>query len=482
MYFVNTSMFKYLVFCQAALQSTLISGIIMRMKRKIYSRLQEWKASSQGRSAIMIDGARRVGKSWIAEEFARNEYDGYLLIDFAKASRDVKGFFNDYLNDLDTFFMYLLGAYHVQLKPRRSVIIFDEVQRFPRAREAIKYLVADGRYDYIETGSLISIRKNVKDIVIPSEEHHVEMFPMDFEEFLWATGNEGMMAIIERAYGTSSPIGDGMHRRIMDVFRQYLVVGGMPQAVLRFAESRDLKSVDTEKRDIIELYRADIFKFGGAARERILSVFNSIPGALSRHDRRFSPGTVRKGSGMRNFTSVFEWLKSAMTVNVAYNATEPNVGLDMSSDHSSLKCYLGDTGLLVSMAFRENELIYGDVQQRLLTGRLEVNAGMLYENLVAQMLRATGNQLYFYTNHDRNDKANRMEIDFLVAKSILQRRHNISAIEVKGTGEYETKSLDKFIRKYGRYLNMPYVLHEKDVRQTGDRLYLPLYMAGLLNR
>ena len=215
----------------------------------------------------------------------------------------------------------------------------------------------------------------------------------------------------------------------------------MPQVVSAFAESRNLQAADAEKRDILELYRADIFKFGGAAKHRILSVFNGIPGALSRHDRRFSPGAVKKGSGMRNFESVFEWLKSAMTVNVAYNVTEPNAGLEMSSDHSSLKCYMGDTGLLVSMAFSENELIAGDMQQRLLTGRLEVNAGMLYENLVAQMLRSAGNRLYFYANHDRDDKSNRMEIDFLVAKSVLQRRHNISAIEVKGTGDYETRSL-----------------------------------------
>ena len=451
------------------------------MKRKIYSKLIEWKSVSNGRSAVMIDGARRVGKSWIAEEFAKNEYEGYLLIDFAKASKDVKGFFMDYLEDMDTFFMYLLGAYHVELKPRKSVIIFDEVQRFPRAREAIKYLVADGRYDYIETGSLISIRKNVNNIVIPSEEHHLEMFPMDFEEFLWATGNSGMMPIIERAYRNSCPVGDGMHRRILDVFRQYLVVGGMPQVVSAFAESRNLQAADAEKRDILELYRADIFKFGGAAKHRILSVFNGIPGALSRHDRRFSPGAVKKGAGMRNFESVFEWLKSAMTVNVAYNVTEPNAGLEMSSDHSSLKCYMGDTGLLVSMAFSENELIAGDMQQRLLTGRLEVNAGMLYENLVAQMLRAAGNRLYFYANHDRDDKSNRMEIDFLVAKSVLQRRHNISAIEVKGTGDYETRSLDKFIKKYDRYLNIPYVLHDKDFKKVGSKVYFPLYMAGLLS-
>ena len=452
------------------------------MKRKIYTTMLEWKATSQGRSALMIDGARRVGKSWIALEFAKNEYENHLLIDFAKVPKDVKGFFENYLEDLDTFFMYLLGAYHAELKPRKSVIIFDEVQRFPRAREAIKYLVADGRYDYIETGSLISLRKNVKDIVIPSEEHHVEMFPMDFEEFLWATGNGGMMPVIERAYDDKKPIDEGMHRRIMDVLRQYLVVGGMPQVVERFVLSHDLRIVDAEKRDILNLYRSDIFKFGGASKHKILAIFNAIPSALSRHEWKFAPGEIKRGTGMRSYEAAFEWLKSAMTVNIAYNATEPNVGLELSADHSTLKCYLADTGLLVSMAFSENDLIASEVQQRLLTGRLAVNAGMIYENLVAQMLRAAGHSLYFHAASDRHDSGGRMEIDFLVAQATVQRRRNISPIEVKSAGEYETRSLDKFIAKYKALLNTAYVLHPKNVVLKPDRLLLPVYLAGLLGK
>jgi predicted AAA+ superfamily ATPase len=440
----------------------------------------EWKRTSGGRSALMLDGARRVGKSWIALEFARNEYASHLLIDFAKVSKDVKGFFENYLEDLDTFFMYLLGAYHVDLKPRKSVIIFDEVQRFPRAREAIKYLVADGRFDYIETGSLISIRKNVKDIVIPSEEHHLEMFPMDFDEFLWATGNAGMIPVMERAYREVRPIDAGMHRRIMDVFRQYLVVGGMPQAVERFALTHDLRAVDAEKRDILNLYRGDIFKFGGSSKHKILAVFNAIPSALSRHERKFSPGDIRHGTGMRNYEATFEWLKSAMTVNVAYNASEPSIGLELSADHSTLKCYLADTGLLVSMAFSESELIAGDVQQRLLTGSLAVNAGMLYENIVAQMLRAAGHGLYFHALDDRKNSQNRMEIDFLVAKSPVQRRHNILPIEVKSAGEYATRSLDKFMAKYRQTLGMAYILHPTNVKCELGKCYFPVYLAGFL--
>jgi predicted AAA+ superfamily ATPase len=451
------------------------------MKRKIYEKMKDWKDLSNGRSALMIDGARRVGKSWIAREFAENEYESYLIIDFSKVSKSVKRYFTDYLDNLDMFFMYLLGEYNVELKPRKSVIIFDEVQLFPRAREAIKHLVADGRYDYIETGSLISIHKNVRDILIPSEEHHLEMFPMDFEEFLWATDNGRMMPIITNAYNRSVKVGDGMHRRIMDVFRQYLVVGGMPQAVAEFASTHDLKRVDIEKRDIISLYRSDILKHGEAAKHKILAVFNSIPNAVSRHEWYFSPGAIRKGTGMRSYESTFEWLKSAMLVNVAYNAREPNVGLELSADHSSLKCFLGDTGLLVSMAFSENELSAGAVQQRLLTGRLEVNSGAIYENIVAQMLRVAGQQLYFYTSSGANMRADRMEVDFLVAKSSLQRRHNISPIEVKSVGQYQTRSLDKFNSRYGQFLNTSYVLHAKDVEKRPDRICLPLYMAGLLN-
>ena len=452
------------------------------MKRKIYQKLLEWKKVSNGRSAVLIDGARRVGKSWIAEEFAKNEYESYLLIDFSKAPKDVKGFFEDYLEKPDLFFMYLLGAYGVELPRRKSVIIFDEVQQVPRAREAIKHLVADGRYDYIETGSLISIQKNVKNIVIPSEEYHVEMFPMDFEEFLWATGNAGMMNVVEDAFAGLHPVGPALHRRIMDIFRQYLIVGGIPQVVQEFVKSHDLRKVDFEKRSIIDLYRGDILKHGGVSKHRILAVFNAIPGALSRHEWRFSPGAVKSGCGMREFDASFEWLKSSMMVNVTYNATDPNVGLELTSDHHLLKCYMGDTGLLVSMAFGESESTRGEVQQRLLTGRVEVNTGMIVENLVAQMLRAGGVQPYFHVEFDPRTGVCTMEVDFLVEKANLQRRHNISPIEVKSAGEYATKSLDKFVAKFSAYSGVPYVLHPKDVEKSSGRVCLPLYMAGLLMR
>ena len=450
------------------------------MKRKIYEKMLAWKTSANGKSALMLDGARRVGKSYIAQEFARNEYESHLLIDFAKVSRDVKGYFMDYLDDLDTFFLYLQGAYHVTLKPRKSVLIFDEVQRFPRAREAIKHLVADGRYDYIETGSLISIQRNVKDILIPSEEHHLEMFPMDFEEFLWANGDEAVCEIIRNAYKDTREVGDGMHRRIMDLFRKYMVVGGMPQAVAAFIDGQDLAGAERAKRDILTLYRSDIMKFGGVSKHTILSVFNALPGALSRHEWRFHPNELRKGSAFRSFEATFEWLKSSMMVNVAYNTTEPNVGLELTSDHATLKCYMGDTGLLVSMAFSEKELLDGGLGYRLLSGKVELNAGMIYENLVAQMLRASGHLLFFYTTSASMDRAERMEIDFLLSKSQLQRKHNITPVEVKSSGEYATRSLEKFSAKFGSYLADAYVLHPKDVCRKNGKIYLPLYMANLI--
>ena len=430
----------------------------------------------------MIDGARRVGKSWIAEEFARNEYKAYLLIDFSKVSPRVKRYFREYMEDLDTFFMYLLNTYGVKLPVHESVIIFDEVQRFPRAREAIKWLVADGRYDYIETGSLISIRKNVKDIVIPSEEHHLEMFPMDFEEFLWAQGREGTMDMLKRHFDDRKPLGEDLHASMMDLFRQYLVVGGMPQAVSVFAETHDLGEVDAVKREILTLYRNDIHKYAGALRHKVLAVFNRIPAELARHEKKFVLADLGKDARMRDYDAAFEWLKSAMTVNVAYAASEPTVGLEMRTDVLSLKCYLADTGLLVSMAFDPVTLESERVHERILHDRLSLDKGMLMENMVAQMIRASGRSLYFYSNADRTSAGNRMEIDFLICKPDLTRMHNIIPIEVKSSRAYEFVSLGKFRRKFPDQLHEPVVLHPKDLKVDDGIVYLPLYMAGLLMR
>ena len=441
----------------------------------------EWKRSSNGATALMLDGARRVGKSYIALEFARAEYENYLLIDFTKVSSKVKRYFNEYLENLDLFFMYLFGAYNTPILPKgKSVIIFDEVQRFPKAREAIKHLVADGRYHYIETGSLISINRNVRDIVIPSEERHLKMYPMDFEEFLWATGNEGEMAVIRHHFATRTPLGRETHESFMDIFRQYMVVGGMPQAVQKFVDTHDLAEVDAIKRDILALYRNDIHKFAGALRHKVLAIYNAIPAELNRHERKFVLADLKKDARMREYDSSFEWLKSAMTVDIAYASTEPGVGMGMRTDVVSLKCYSSDSGLLISQTFDPIAMKAENIHERLMTDSLSVDKGMIVENTVAQMILASGHELFFYSNSDRIQTENRMEIDFLVCKPNLTRRHNIVPIEVKSNKDYTTVSLDKFRRRFAEQLHTPVVLHPKDVKVADGIVYLPLYMAQLI--
>ncbi len=450
------------------------------MKRKIYERLLEWKEKSNGSTALLIDGARRVGKSYIVEEFAKNEYASYVVVDFSKAQSKLKRIFNEYLDDLDMFFLYFERITHARLVKGNGLVIFDEVQKFPRAREAIKHLVADGRYHYIETGSLISINKNVKNILIPSEEHRIPMYPMDFEEFLWAMGDETTMPLVRRRFADMKPLGADVHRQIMDVFRQYMIVGGMPQAVAKFAATHDLEAVDAIKRDILALYRADIQKYGGVLRHKALSVFNAIPSQLSRHEKRLMLSEVKAGARMRSFEATFDWLESAMTVNICRRATEPNVGLELATDRQSVKCYMGDTGLLVSHAFGENELAAKDIHNRLLLGDIELNEGMIMENVVAQMFRTAGHSLFFFSSSDRDSAKDRMEIDFLLAKSRTERMGNISPIEVKSGKRYATVSLDKFRVKYSRFLDVPFVLHPKDLKVVDGVTYLPLYMASLL--
>ena len=383
------------------------------MKRKIYDQLVSWKQDGAGRTALLIDGARRVGKSYVAEEFAKAEYKSYLLIDFNRVGDEVKDLFLHYLNDLDTLFMYLSGYYNVKLYEHESLIIFDEVQMFPRARAAIKYLVADGRYDYLETGSLMSIRKNVKDIVIPSEERHIKMYPMDFEEFLWAMGNDTLMDIVRKRFEAHKSMGQVMHRRAMDYFRQYLIVGGMPQAVQEYAESKDFDRVDRIKRDILTLYRADIVKHATGYEMKVESIFDEIPAQLQKHEKRFKLSSLKKEARFREYEDALFWLDDAMIANICYNSTEPNIGLKLNMDRMTLKCYMGDTGLLISHAFDENGLVSEEIYKKLLFDKLEVNKGMIVENIVAQMLAASGHKLYFYSNPSRDDKDARMEIDFL---------------------------------------------------------------------
>lgn len=450
------------------------------MKRKIYDKLADWKREESGKTALLIDGARRVGKSYIAEEFAKAEYKTYILIDFNRAGDDVKDLFVHYLNNLDTLFMYLAGYYNVKLYDRESLIIFDEVQLFPRARAAIKYLVADGRYDYIETGSLMSIKKNVRDIVIPSEERHIKMYPMDFEEFLWAMDNDILMGIIQKCYEAKKPMGQAMHRKAMDYFRQYLIIGGMPQAVQEYVKSRDFDRVDRIKRDILTLYRADMVKHAEGYEMKVESIFDEIPSQLQKHEKKFKLSSLKKDARLRDYEDALFWLDDAMIVNICYNSTAPNIGLKLNMDRMRLKCYMGDTGLLISHAFDENGIVSEEIYKKLLFDKLEVNKGMIVENIVAQMLTASGHRLYFYSNSSRSDRDSRMEIDFLIAKSKISSRHNISPIEVKSGKNYTLSSLRKFTGKYAEQTYIPYVLHTGDLKEEDGIVFMPLYMTPLL--
>ena len=449
------------------------------MRRKIYNELLRWKREEQGRCALLIDGARRVGKSYIVREFATGEYRSALIIDFSIARAEVKQLFSDYAGDIDMLFMNLMSIYNVTLYRRESLVVFDEVQECPPARQAVKHLVADGRYDYIETGSLVSINRNVKNIIIPSEERHITLYPMDFEEFLWAVGNETMMDAIRMNYGRKHPMGP-LHRKAMELLRQYMIVGGMPQAVQAFVETTSFERADRIKRDILALYKADIAKYATGRETHVSGIFDQIPSQLQRHERRFKLSSVSAGGRMRDYQNSFFWLSEAMTVNIAYNTTEPNIGLGMNMKRSSLKCYLADTGLLLSMAFDENAIVSEELYRKLLLDKLEVNAGMLLENLVAQMLRAAGHKLYFYSNNSREEASDRMEVDFLISKSAITSRHNISPIEVKSGRRYAITSLNKMMDKYPNYLSTPYVIHTADYAEKDAITYLPVYMVPLL--
>ena len=456
------------------------------MKRKIYQTLLKWKKERKGEVALLIEGARRIGKSHIVEEFGRDEYESYILVDFSKVSPQVMEFFDLYLDDLDTLFQNLELYFRCKLFPRqsrgeeaRSLIIFDEVQFCPRARSGIKHFVKDNRFDYIETGSLVSIKKNVKDIMIPSEEHPVQMYPMDFEEFLWAMGDEMIMPYIRSQFEKKKPMG-AFHRRAMDYFRRYMIVGGMPQAVKKYIETRDFVKVDEVKRDILALYRNDIKKYADNQKTNVSAIFEEIPGQLQKHEKTFRLSALREDARMRDYSQAFFWLSDAKVINCCYNSTEPSVGLKLNEDRTTLKCYLNDTGLLISHAFDERGIVTEDLYRKLMFDKLEVNQGMLVENIVSQMLKASGHNLFFFSNSSRASAEDRMEIDFLIAKQTTTSRHNISPIEVKSGARYALTSLTKCMTKYAKDLSTPYVLHDKDLKIEDGIVFLPLYMTPLL--
>lgn len=450
------------------------------MKRKIYDQLLQWKRNDAQKTAMLIDGARRVGKSYIAEEFAKHEYESYILLDFNRVGEEVKELFVRYLNDLDTFFSYLSAFFNVPLFPGRSLIIFDEVQLFPKARSAIKYLIADGRYHYLETGSLMTIKMNASDIVIPSEERHVRMFPLDFEEFLWAIGNTTMMPFLCECFSATRPLGPALHQKTMDYFRQYLLVGGMPQAVQEYLDSRDFAKTDMIKRDILTLYRADIIKHAKGYERKVEAIFDEIPSQLQRHEKAFRLSSISKTARFREYEDALFWLDDAMIINNCHQTTEPSIGLSMNKVQTTLKCYMGDTGLLISHAFDEKLMVNEEIYKKILSGKLEFNEGMIMENVVAQMLTAAGHKLFFYSNSSRENIADRMEIDFLIEKKQLTSRHNISPLEVKSGKNYTFTSLRKFCQKFAQQLDKPLILHSGDVMEKDGYLCLPLYMTPFL--
>ena len=449
------------------------------MKRKIYNEMLLWKQNAQGKSALMIDGARRIGKSYIVEEFAKNEYKSYILVDFNNADDNLIEIFDKYLRNLDVFFSYLALYYNVTLYPRDTVIVFDEVQLYPKARAAIKYLVKDGRYDYIETGSLVSINRNVKDIVIPSEEHRINMYPMDFEEFLWAVGDEQLMPFIRMCFEKKQKLGP-LHRKAMSHFRHYMIVGGMPQAVAEYVETNDFMKVDMVKRNILSLYKADIEKYAVGNEMKVKAIFDEIPSALSRHEKKFRLASISDKARYREYESSFFWLAESRVVNICYNSTAPDIGLRMNEERTTLKCYMADTGLLISHAFNLKTIMGNELYLKLALGKLEVNEGMLVENVVAQMLKASGHELFFYSNNSKDSAEDRMEIDFLVSKPVITNRHNISPIEVKSSNNYTITSLNKLRTKFAPMLAESYVLHPADVEVKDGIVYLPLFMASLL--
>ena len=443
----------------------------MIFKRKIYNELQQWKRTDEGRTAVLIQGARRVGKSTIAKEFAENEYETHILVDFAACSTEIRDLFND-VSDLNRIFMRLQLEYGVELKERKSVIIFDEVQLAPKARQAIKYLVKDGRYDYIETGSLISIRKNVKDILIPSEEVKLHMFPMDYEEFRWALGDTATIRLLQGCFHDKTSLGDATNRKLMRDFRLYMLVGGMPQAVAAYLETNNLEKVDSVKRSIITLYEDDFNKIdptGNASK-----IFRQIPAQLTSNANRYLAWSATDGTRNSALAEILSEIRESMVVNMAYHANDPSAGMALHQDPNKYKMFAGDTGLFVTLAFWDSKFTDNTIYHKLLADKLSTDLGYVYENVVAQMLKASGHELYYYTFPTGSGKHN-YEVDFLIADG-----DKVSPVEVKSSGYKAHTSLDTFCGKFSSRIRNKYLIYTKDMRKDGDVLYLPVYMTMFL--
>lgn len=440
-------------------------------RRKIYDKLLEWKTESDGRTALLIEGARRVGKSTVVEEFAKNEYESYILIDFSRASKAVKELFED-ISDLDYLFLQLQLQYKVDLHERRSLIIFDEVQQCPLARQAIKALVADHRYDYVETGSLISIKRNVKDILIPSEERKISMYPMDHEEFLWAVGDISTIPLLKKVFDSGKPVGTQIHRKLMRDFRLYMLVGGMPQAVNEYIETNNFRKVDQIKRDILNLYEDDFKKIDPTG--KLSSLFDAIPAQLNKNASRYQVSSVLNGERAENILESIAELKDSKTVLVSYYANDPNAGMSNNKDLGKFKLFLSDTGLFTTLMFKDRDFTENIIYEKLLNDKLSANLGYLYENAVAQILTANGNALFYHTFMNESTRRN-YEIDF-----ILARKNKVCPIEVKSSGYKTHASLDAFSRKFSDRILDKYLIYTKDFAKDEDIFCLPTYLVQFL--
>ena len=450
----------------------------MVFRRKVYAKLLQWKELAAGTSAVLLEGARRIGKSTIVEEFAKNEYDDYMILDFARENRDVQNLFIDDMDDLDSFFRNLFLLKGRDLKGKNCVLIFDEVQLFPQARQAIKYLVADGRYDYIETGSLISIRKNIQNILIPSEEYRIKMYPMDFEEYLWALGDTVTFDAIKNSYEKRKPLGDSIHRKIMKKFRTYMVIGGMPQAVSAFVEGKTFAQIDFIKRNILSLYEEDLAKYDRDNREKASVVFRTIPEQLENKNSHFKFSLIDKNARYQNYVDAVSFISESMMGNECINVTKPEVALELFADRSNFKLYMGDTGLLVTQIMKSRDETDEDLYKALIIDNLSINQGMIIENMVAQMLRASGHELYFheylYIPED-SAREKKYEIDFMTVK-----KKKICPIEVKSSGYTSHKSFDYLTKKYQMKVQDRYIIYTKDLKYKDEIMYIPIYMTMMI--
>lgn len=448
-----------------------MEGEAIYFKRKIYDTMLRWKSERNGDTALLIQGARRIGKSTIAEEFARNEYKSYILLDFSKVSKEVNDLFND-ISDLNYLFLRLQFIYQTQLYERESVIIFDEVQLQPLARQAIKHLVKDHRYDYIETGSLISVRSKSRHIIIPSEETKVYMYPMDYEEFRWALGDTTTIPLLRTAFERKMPLGDAVHRKLMRDFRLYMLIGGMPQAVVAYIKTNNFSAVDLAKRDIIALYEEDFGKIDDSGRAK--AMYDAIPALLSKNASRYQVGKAISNEKVERVINIVKDMEDSMTTNIAFHSDDPNIGLALTKNEEYFKMYTSDTGLFVTLAFMDGDYTENIIYDKLLNDKLSTNLGYVYENVIAQMLKAAGKNLFYHTIPYAEGKKY-YEVDFIITD-----KHKVSPIEVKSSGYKSHKSLDEFCVKFSDRIAKKYLIYTKDLKRENGIDYIPVYMTMFL--